>query len=101
MSTLHCHYDTRNELGSEREDEILDCKNGLLLLQDITMCLAGLTQHVDSLTEFWVRSDTMLETISNGVRRIRGNTERLRLEATLKHWEDVAETYFDYAAKAS
>ncbi|KAJ7510356.1 hypothetical protein B0H11DRAFT_1958625 [Mycena galericulata] len=83
----------------KREDEILDCRNGLDQLKDITECLAGLMRHVDSLTEFWVRSDTMLETISSGVRRIRGNTARLRLQATLKHWENAAETYLDYATK--
>ncbi|KAJ7722733.1 hypothetical protein DFH07DRAFT_856498 [Mycena maculata] len=83
----------------KREEEILDCRNGLDQLQEIATFLAGFTHHVDALTDFWVRSDTMLETISNGVRRIRGNTARLRLQAILDRWEETADLYFDYAAK--
>ncbi|KAJ7116359.1 hypothetical protein C8R44DRAFT_206491 [Mycena epipterygia] len=83
----------------KRQDEIWDCRAGLAELQDITMCLARLAEHVDSMTEFWVRSDTMLETISNGVHRIKGNAARLRLQTTVSHWKSAAESYTEYATK--
>ncbi|KAJ6570220.1 hypothetical protein DFH09DRAFT_1465560 [Mycena vulgaris] len=84
-----------------RDEEIFDCRNGFEELQKVTSFLAGFAQHVDELTEFWLRSDTMLETISNGVHRIRGNTARIRLEATKKLWAEAAESYLKYANKAS
>ncbi|KAJ7178856.1 hypothetical protein C8R43DRAFT_942458 [Mycena crocata] len=85
----------------KRRDEILDCQAGLRELDEITMGLTGLARHIDSLTEFWVRSDTMLETIYNGVHRMRDNTARLRLATIMNGWERAAEVYMDYAAKAS
>ncbi|KAJ7454810.1 hypothetical protein FB451DRAFT_1279459 [Mycena latifolia] len=83
----------------KRHDEIWDCRAGLQELQNVTVCLAGFAKHVDSLTDFWLRSDTMLETISNGVHRIRGNTARIRLKATMDLWQEAAELYLNYASK--
>ncbi|KAJ7183124.1 hypothetical protein C8R46DRAFT_1065997, partial [Mycena filopes] len=85
----------------QRQDEIMDCQIGLQQLKDITSCLAFLAQHVDILIEFWSRSDTMLESIANGVARIKGNTPRLklRLKATIASWKDVGEIYTDYVTK--
>ncbi|KAJ7039565.1 hypothetical protein C8F04DRAFT_1317554 [Mycena alexandri] len=76
-------------------------RKGFKELEDITKCLAGLSRHVDLLIDFWLRSDTMLETISNGVARIKGNTPRLklRLKATIEQWESVGELYADYTIK--
>ncbi|KAJ7746626.1 hypothetical protein B0H16DRAFT_1852861 [Mycena metata] len=86
----------------KREDEIMDCRIGLQQLKDMTTCLAVLAQHVDSMVEFWLRSDTMLDTISSGVGRIKGNTSRvkLRLKAIKQQWKDAGEKYTDYATKA-
>jgi hypothetical protein len=70
-------------------------------LENVAWCLAGFAKHVDALTDFWLRSDTMLETISNGVDRIRGNTARIRLEAILKSWEKSGEMYLNYTTQAS
>ncbi|KAJ7650660.1 hypothetical protein FB45DRAFT_22857 [Roridomyces roridus] len=83
----------------KREGEIMDCRIGLNQLNDINNCLAGLLQHVDALMEFWVRSDTMLETISNGVERIRAKSARLRLQSIGQQWEKAADMYLDYTAK--
>ncbi|KAJ7678542.1 hypothetical protein B0H17DRAFT_1235822 [Mycena rosella] len=84
----------------KRNDEIWDCRAGLQQLKDVTYCLEGFGRHVDALIDFWLRSDTMLETISKGVNRIRGDPARIRLKATITLWEEAAESYLNYAAKA-
>ncbi|KAJ6577354.1 hypothetical protein B0H19DRAFT_555980 [Mycena capillaripes] len=93
-------YENRSSKAlREREDQIMDCRTGLQELQGITKCLAGLADHVDLLIDFWLRSDTMLETLSNSVERIQGNTARLRLKAIIKQWKSAGEFYTDYATK--
>jgi hypothetical protein len=79
----------------------MDCRAGLQELQNITTCLVRLGQHVELLVDFWLRSDTMLETLYNNVDRLRGNTARLRLKAIVKQWKKAEEFYTDYATKAS
>ncbi|KAJ7671639.1 hypothetical protein DFH06DRAFT_1320424 [Mycena polygramma] len=103
IAMLGCDaYENRNlKTLKRREDEILDCRTGLQQLRDITEYLAGLGDHVDLLIEFWLRSDTMLETISAGINRLRDNRARLRLKAIAKQWKSAGETYASYVTQAS
>ncbi|KAJ7352472.1 hypothetical protein DFH08DRAFT_88271 [Mycena albidolilacea] len=93
-------YDNRSSKTlRKREDEITDCQTGLKELHSITLCLASLAENVDLLIDFWLRSDTMLETISHGVDRLRDNRARLRLEAIVEQWTSAGEFYTDYTTK--
>ncbi|KAF8207193.1 hypothetical protein K438DRAFT_427941 [Mycena galopus ATCC 62051] len=93
-------YENRNSKESKkREVQILDCRAGLDELRNIIKCLSLLAAHVDSLTEFWLHSDTMLETISGSVDRLQGTTARLRLKAMLKQWKSAGEFYTEYVTK--
>ncbi|KAF7330335.1 hypothetical protein MVEN_02471800 [Mycena venus] len=96
---LEVYENRSSKTLKKRETQILTCQEGLQELQNITKCLAHLAQHVDTLIDFWLRSDTMLETISGGVDRIRGNTARLRLKAIVKQWNSAGEFYAAYATK--
>ncbi|KAJ7739323.1 hypothetical protein B0H14DRAFT_2638292 [Mycena olivaceomarginata] len=94
-------YDNRSSKTlRKREDEITDCQTGLKELHNITLCLVSLAENVDLLIDFWLRSDTMLETISHGVDRLRDNRARLRLEAIVEQWTSAGEFYTDYTTKA-
>ncbi|KAJ7086064.1 hypothetical protein B0H15DRAFT_845140 [Mycena belliarum] len=96
---LEVYENRSSKTLTKRDDEILDCRHGLQELENITTCLARFAEHINNLTEFWLRSDTMLETISNGVRLIRGNTVRMRLKSIIGLWEEAAELYMRYVVK--
>ncbi|KAK7032880.1 hypothetical protein R3P38DRAFT_2773388 [Favolaschia claudopus] len=93
-------YENRcSKLSKERETETIDCQAALQELQDVTTCLARLADHVDWSIEAFLCSDTMLETISCCVDRLRRNNARLRLQAIMKQWKSVADFYTEYVNK--
>lgn len=47
---------------------------------------------------YWTRADIMLETVANGIDRIRGGG-RLSLEAIKQNWKRSQVHYLDYAVK--
>ncbi|KAJ6468459.1 hypothetical protein C8R45DRAFT_938355 [Mycena sanguinolenta] len=97
---LEVYENRSSKKAKKRETQIMDYRAGLNELQNVTLCLAALAQHVDSLIDWWIRSDTILETVSSSVERIRGSTARLRLEAIRKQWESAGALYLDYVTKA-
>ncbi|KAJ6612299.1 hypothetical protein B0H10DRAFT_2053143 [Mycena sp. CBHHK59/15] len=85
---------------NQRTNEVIDCRDGLQQLEAITMCLSEVGSRVDSLIQFWIRSDTMLGTISSGVDRLKGKkAARLRLQTTREHYESAEILYREYIVK--